>query len=138
MSGELVRKLKYRASLFLKEAESVGDPDIAILFAEQAIQLYTKAVYYELFGDLIRGHRLRELLSLLIRELRKYGFNNLADKVMEFIDSFRRVLILVENAYTMSRYSELSYSADEAKLAVDTAQKLINLLEEVVRNVKLG
>jgi HEPN domain-containing protein len=75
----------------LKEAESVGDPDIAIFFAEQAIQLYTKAVYYELFGDLIRGHRLRELLSLLIRELRKYGFNNLADKVMEFIDSFRRV-----------------------------------------------
>ena len=38
----------------------------------------------------------------------------------------------------MSRYGELSYSADEAKLAVDTAQKLINLLEEVVRNVKLG
>jgi hypothetical protein len=38
----------------------------------------------------------------------------------------------------MSRYGELSCSADEAKLVVDTAQKLINLLEEVVRNVKLG
>jgi len=38
----------------------------------------------------------------------------------------------------MSRYGELSCSADEAELVVDTAQKLINLLEEVVRNVKLG
>jgi HEPN domain-containing protein len=51
--------------VFLREAVSVGDPDLAAFFAEQAIQLYIKAVYYKLFGDLIRGHKLRELVSIL-------------------------------------------------------------------------
>jgi hypothetical protein len=44
---------------------------------------------------------LRELLSILIRELRKHGFDSIADKIVEFVDSYRRVFILAEEAYTM-------------------------------------
>lgn len=138
MSGIVVEKLKYRAMLFLKEAKTVDDPDLAIFFAEQAMQLYIKAVHYELFGDIIRGHRLRELLSILIRELRRHGFSNIADKLVEFVNNYRRIFILAEEAYTTSRYGEISYSFDEARDVIDVATKLIGILEEVVKNVKLG
>lgn len=138
MSGIVVEKLKYRAMLFLKEAKTVDDSDLAIFFAEQAMQLYIKAVHYELFGDIIRGHRLRELLSILIRELRRHGFSNIADKLVEFVNNYRRIFILAEEAYTTSRYGEISYSFDEARDVIDVATKLIGILEEVVKNVKLG
>jgi HEPN domain-containing protein len=138
LSGIVVEKLKYRAMLFLKEAKTVDDSDLAIFFAEQAMQLYIKAVHYELFGDIIRGHRLRELLSILIRELRRHGFSNIADKLVEFVNNYRRIFILAEEAYTTSRYGEISYSFDEARDVIDVATKLIGILEEVVKNVKLG
>lgn len=138
MSSTVVEKLKYRAMPFLKEAKIVEDPDLAIFFVEQAMQLYIKAVHYELFGDIIRGHRLRELLSILIRELRRHGFSNIADKLVEFVNNYRRIFILAEEAYTTSRYGEISYSFDEARDVIDVATKLIGILEEVVKNVKLG
>jgi HEPN domain-containing protein len=85
LSGEYVEKLKHRARVFLGEARSVEDPDLAAFFAEQAMQLYIKAVYYELFGDLVRGHRLRELISILARSLDKRGFNELSSRLREFV-----------------------------------------------------
>ena len=66
MSGEYVARLKRPALSFLKEAEEADDEDLAAFFAEQAMQLYLKAAFYELFGDKVRGHGLRELLGGLL------------------------------------------------------------------------
>jgi HEPN domain-containing protein len=38
------------------------------------MQLYTKAVYYEPLGDYPREHRIKELISILIKELRAKEF----------------------------------------------------------------
>ena len=74
MSGEYVAKLKRSALSFLKETEDAVDPDPAAFFAEQSMQLYLKAVLYELFGEVVRGHRLRALLGLLSRGLERNGY----------------------------------------------------------------
>jgi len=50
LSSTVVEKLKYRAMPFLKEAKTVNDPDLAIFFAEQAMQLYIKAVQSVVIG----------------------------------------------------------------------------------------
>ena len=55
MSGEYVARLKRRALSFLKEAEEAADADLAAFFAEQAMQLHIKAVFYEIFGERVRG-----------------------------------------------------------------------------------
>lgn len=102
------------------------------------MQLYIRAVHYELFGEMLRGHRLRELLAVFVKMLEKSGFNDAANSVLDFVDRCRRVLILAEEAYTMSRYGEVSYSVEEARNAVEVAKKLIELLDEVVKVVKLG
>jgi len=138
LSGVYVDKLKSRARAFLKEAISAEDPDLAVFFAEQSMQLYIKAIHYELFGEIIRGHRLRELLAILVKMLEKNGFNDVANSVLDFVDRYRRVLILAEEAYTMSRYGEISYSVEEARSVVEVAKNLIELLDEVVKVVKLG
>jgi len=138
LSGEYVDRLKRRARAFLTAASMNVDYDLAMFFAEQAAQLYTKAVYYELFGDVLRGHRLRELLSTLVKALEKHGYSESAESVVSFIDSRRRALIDLEEAYTSSRYGHVDYAKEDAERAVKTVQRLVDLLEEVVRRVKLG
>ena len=51
MSGEYVARLKRRALSFLRAVDHVDDADLAAFFTEQAMQLYIKAVLYELFGE---------------------------------------------------------------------------------------
>ena len=138
MSGEYVTKLKRRALSFLKEAEEAVDPDLAAFFAEQSMQLYLKAVLYELFGEVVKGHRLRALLGLLLRGLERNGYTELADKVRGFVDGYRGELILAEEAYIGGRYGDLSYSQDDAGSLINVARDLRVLLDEVVRGVKLG
>ncbi len=138
MSSEYVEKLKRRAKAFLLEAKRVEDPDLAMFFAEQAAQLYMKAVHYELFGSMVRGHRLRELLALLIKSLDEHSYHREAEKLLEFVDKNRRILIMLEEAYTMSRYGDVEYTRSEADRATVIVEELLNLLEEVCRNAKLG
>jgi len=73
MSGLYTEKLRRRAEGFLSVAEKVSDPDLAMFMVEQGAQLYTRSVYLELFGSVIRGHRVRELLSALVRALDEQG-----------------------------------------------------------------
>jgi len=138
LSGEYVDRLKRRAKAFLAAASMNVDYDLAMLFAEQAAQLYIKATYYELFGDMLRGHRLRELLSTLVKALEKHGYSELAESIISFVDSSRRDLIDLEEAYTASRYGYVDYTREDAERAAKTAQRLVDLLEEVVKHVKLG
>ena len=98
LSGEYVAKLKRRALSFLKEAEEAVDPDLAACFAEQSMQLYLKAVLYELFGEIVRGYRLRALLGLLSRGLERtvildwpLKFGDLSTSIAENSSSARSI-----------------------------------------------
>jgi HEPN domain-containing protein len=73
LSGEYVNKLKRRAKAFLREVLFVEEPDLAVFFAKQAMQLYAKVVCFELFGELVRGHKVRGLLAVLIKMLEEQG-----------------------------------------------------------------
>ncbi len=57
-----------------------------MFFVEQDLQLYVKAVHYELFGIMLRGHRLRELLGALAKALEEHGYAQVAGKLVEFVD----------------------------------------------------
>ena len=138
MSGEYVAKLRRRALGFLKEAEEVGDPDLSAFFAEQSMQLYLKSVLYELFGEKVRGHGLRELLGHLSKLLNRHGYGGMADKIYSLVDKHRRNLILAEEAYIGGRYGDTGYAPEDAEILTKVAKELITLLDEVVKAVKLG
>ena len=107
MSGPYLDTLKRRPEHSRGEAGSVGDLDLAVFFVKQAMQLYIEAMHYELFSGALRGHRLREFLALLAKVLEENRFSDLADDVLNFVDRYKRVLVLVKETYTMSRYGEL-------------------------------
>ena len=138
MSGEYVEKLKKRAESFMKEAEEAADKDLAIFFIEQSLQIYVKAVYYEIFGEKIRGHSLRTTLGTLARSLEKQDFKEASEKINLFINSHREDLVLLEEAYTESRYGELSYTEKDVERSLKMAGELIKILREVEEIVKLG
>mgnify|MGYP003884013079 CR=1 FL=1 len=138
MSGEYVARLKKRAENFIREAKEAFDPNLAMFFVEQSLQLYVKAVYYELFGEKIRGHSIRSLLSFLYRSLEDNGFKEVSEKVRSFTDMFREELILAEEAYIESRYGEISYSDKDVHRLLRVAEQLFNFLREVENAVKLG
>ncbi len=132
-----MERLKRRARSFLKAAGLIDDPDLKAFFAEQAMQLHLKAVLLELFGEEARTHSVRELLGLLARRLRDAGYTGEAMRVMEFAAAERLALLEADEAYITARYG-LGYSVGEAERLVDLAGRLIALLEEVARRVKLG
>jgi len=138
MSGLYAEKLRRRAESFLSVAEKVSDPDLAMFMVEQGLQLYIKSIYFELFGSVIRGHRVRELLSALARALDEQGFRGYAERVVRFVDEYRRTLIDLEEAYTEARYGGTSYTQQDVARSLEVAKKLVGLLEEVRRSVKLG
>ena len=53
----------------LRMAESTDDYDLAMFLIDQAVQLYVKAIYFELLGSRIRGHGIRELIGMLTKVL---------------------------------------------------------------------
>lgn len=138
MSGEYVNKLKRRAMNLLRASEAIDDVDLAMFFVDQGIQLYVKAVHYEIFGVRIRGHGIRELLSLLSKELETHGFINEAQSIRSFVTSNRDVLVMLEEAYIEARYGDMSYGTDDLSKAINVARELVKLLDGVVRSVKLG
>jgi HEPN domain-containing protein len=138
LSGEYVARLKRRALAFLRAVDHVDDADLAAFFAEQAMQLYIMAVFYEIFGERVRGHELKTLLGILSRDLKKYGYESMAAEVDHFVDEYRRGLIAAEEAYIGGRYGELGYSEEDSRRLRDVARRLIEVLDEVVEDVKLG
>jgi Uncharacterized conserved protein related to C-terminal domain of eukaryotic chaperone, SACSIN len=138
LSGEYVNKLKRRAMNLLRASEAIDDVDLAMFFVDQGIQLYVKAVHYEIFGVRIRGHGIRELLSLLSKELETHGFINEAQSIRSFVTSNRDVLVMLEEAYIEARYGDMSYGTDDLSKAINVARELVKLLDGVVRSVKLG
>jgi len=138
LSGVFVDKLKRRSKDFFKEASRVENPDLAMFFLEQAVQLYIKAVIYELFGISIRGHNIRELLGFLLNKLLLEGYEREAEVLSEYIARNRSELIVLEEAYFIARYGSTSYEKELVSRIKTIAEELLNLLEEISRSVKLG
>lgn len=138
MSGEYVGRLKRRAMGFLKEAEGAEDSDLAAFFAEQAMQLYVKAIFYEIFGERVRGHELRALLGSFSEYLERHGYAEDAKRVRRFAEEYRRELILAEDAYISARYGEAEFSREDARSLIEVGRRLMELLDEVVGDVELG
>ncbi len=104
----------------------------------QAAQLYIKSVYYELFGAPLRGHGLRELLGILVKTLGDAGYDAEADALTEYVARRRRILALLELAYTAARYGDTDYDWDSVHAALEAVKELIGLLDRVAGRVKLG
>lgn len=141
MSGNRVRLLKRRALRFLEEAKrdlSEGYYDIGAFHVEQALQLYVKAVIFELFGKDYEGHGIRELISYLSKLLKENGYDELYRKINELIGEYRQQLVAIEDAYIDSRYENIEYESDDLKPLIEVSESIIKFLEEVVKIVKLG
>ncbi len=95
-------------------------------------------MFYEIFGERVRGNELRTLLGMLSSYLRRHGYENVAAEVDHFVDEHRRDLIAAEEAYIGGRYGELGYSEEDSRRLRDVARKLMGVLEGVVEAVKLG
>jgi HEPN domain-containing protein len=78
------------------------------------------------------------MLSTLVKTLERHGYGELAVGVATFVDESKRVLVELEEAYTAGRYGYTSYSKEDAERAVRTVRRLVELLDGVVRDVKLG
>ena len=138
MSGVLVEKLKKRSRDFYAEALRVENPDLAMLFLEQAAQLYIKAVVLELLGEHVRGHDLRGLLGFLSNKLLVNGYEEEAGLINDFVAQYKSELIVLEEAYTIARYSAISYDKEIVDKMAKIVEKLYELLDKVCESVKLG
>ncbi|MBB5255088.1 HEPN domain-containing protein [Sulfurisphaera ohwakuensis] len=141
MSGNRVRLLKRRALRFLEEAKrdlSEGYYDIGAFHVEQALQLYVKAVIFELFGKDYEGHGIRELISYLSKLLKENGYDELSRKINELVGEYRQQLVAIEDAYIDSRYEYIEYERDDLEPLIEVSESIIKFLEEVVKIVKLG
>lgn len=141
MSGNRVQRLKRRALRFLADAKADfndGYYDLAAFHVEQALQLYIKAIIFELFGKEYEGHGVRESLGYLSKLLKDNGYEGLAKEVSDMVRDLRDKLVSIEHAYIDSRYEDVDYYSDESKELIETAEKVISSLEEVARDVKLG
>jgi len=141
MSGELVEKLMHRAQVFLREARrllSEGVYDLACFSAEQAAQLYVKAVILKLFGETQRTHGVRELLGYLARKLAEHGYRDASTLISDFVREHRALLSMLEDAYIDARYGSTTFSRDDAERAINVVDALIKVLDQVIKLVWMG
>ncbi len=116
--------LKERALQFFemsKAAAERGFYELALLHAEQALQLYTKYLIYKL-GDFPETHFLRDLLD---KVLELYG------AVCNLDDFLRRrsaVLALLEHAYITSRYLPFRARREDYEVVRDALGEALDVL----------
>lgn len=112
MSGKRVERLKRRALRLLEDARAdfeQGFYDLSCFHSEQALQLFVKAIVFELFAKEYAGHGLRELLGYLSKLLRESDYNELAERIDEHIRNNRSLLVDLENSYIDARYVDFEY-----------------------------
>jgi HEPN domain-containing protein len=125
-----VSLLLRRAERFLHDARQAledGYYDMAVFYSEQAAQLALKALMLWMTGSYPEIHGLRELLGVYYRVSGDSEAAELASRM-------RRLLSMLEKAYTEARYGAEEYGEDEAREAVEAAEAILSL---VLRRVKL-
>ncbi len=135
--ARLAENLWTRAEAFLEEATEARNPDLAAFFAEQAIQLALKAFIIQLGGIPPRSHSARELMGRAALLLAEAGWGEEAQALQELARRERDLLIMAEEAYTLSRYGEEPMGWDEAEKIVGLAERIIAQLEEMVKHLGL-
>jgi len=127
---EEVDILRSRALGFLSQAESAlreGRHDLASFLAEQAAQLRLKSALLEVSGDYPRTRSIKILLSELIK-------SRPSKELQEFIQTNRREISDLEDAYIMARYTTKSYDLDDARDHTALASQIVRLVEAVLRS----
>ncbi len=116
MQADLIKKMKQRSQGFLriaKECYTRGEWDLACFQAEQAAQLFLKAIIFEKSGSLPRIHSIRQLLSIL-------------SEITKITTKFDRLsLIALEDAYFKTRYLDTVYEKADADLAIKITEEVI-------------
>jgi len=103
-----------------------GDYDLACFDAEQAVQLYLKALLYQLFGIKTRTHGTLEHLGLLRKELGEEGV-----WVSDLVRELRSSIDLLDESYVEGRYGEeAEYTKAMAEECIRTAKEIIRRLRE--------
>jgi HEPN domain-containing protein len=93
--------------------------DLTCFMAEQATQLFLKAIILEKSGEHPRTHSIRELFAMigyLIKKEIKYD---------------RKAMAFLESAYFNSRYLSFTYNKEDAKNAIKIAEEVIEIVENV-------
>jgi len=137
-SMDVVDQLRRRSKTFYEYARVAferGDYDLSVFMYEQSVQLRLKALLSRLLGFMPRGHGVRELLGILSKTLKELGRGDLASKVDKFVDMWRSVLKMLEEAYTAARYLSKTYERDDAAGIAKLVDSLLTLLEEVEKSV---
>jgi len=138
VSGERVEILKLRARKFLElsiELLERRSLDLAAFNMQQACQLRIKASLLKLLGEVPKIHSVRELLGILIMKLSELVFEVISNIVKDFSKRYRDVLADIDSVYTMSRYSEFTYSVNDVKEMISVCSELHKLLDEVEKSV---
>ena len=119
-----------RAKDFLVEAEEAIQNnrfDLSSFFAEQAVQLYLKAVLLKIVGDYPKTHYIRVLLSRLSQVLPDDKRILLED----FMKRNRAKISELEDTYITARYIPKIFGKDDAIDLVNLAKELINLVSKL-------
>jgi len=101
----------------------VGDYDGAVFDAEQAVELYLRAIILEYTDAVPRSHNLRRLLHIVGELL------GLAGEVEEFIRRNRFSLHVLEDAYYSARYLPKEFAREDAEELVAFAEEVIEFVE---------
>jgi HEPN domain-containing protein len=88
-----------------------------------------------MLGFTPRGHRVRELLGVLLKALERLGMVELSQEIAKFNDVNRDALRLLEETYTSSRCPSGVYGREDALRALKVVEGLFKLLEVVERSV---
>ncbi len=125
--AELMRR---RAIAFLDVAKyslKQGNYDVAVFNAEQAAQLYLKAVLLELIGDFPRTHS----LIFLLTELKRVNVG----EVEEFLKKNKRGLHILEDAYLTSRYFYKVFDKEDCEYLISLAEEVVSFCEKLRSSV---
>jgi len=118
--------MRRRAMVFLDTAKYLvekGEYDVAAFNAEQASQLYLKAILLELIGDYPRTHS----IIFLLKELERTGIM----EISEFIRMNKSGLHNLEDSYLTSRYFYKSFDKEDAEYLLSLAEKVVGLCEDI-------
>ena len=126
MHYEEVETLLRRSGDYMELANSAFERekyDAAIFLAEQALQLYLKAILVKYANLRVRSHSLRELLYRLGQIFK------LEERVEEFIRANRKLLRELEDAYIGTRYEAKSYYREDAEELIEFVMMVMEFVE---------
>ena len=128
---ELIRRRAFDCLYMARVALETERFDIAVFLAEQAAQLFLKAIILERTGEMPRTHRIRELLGIL-----RAIFPEKSSLIENFVRENRQYLSSLEDAYTASRYLFREYEPDEANDFINFARQVIDFGENLRSNCR--